>query len=127
MWIAEDANSLKKLWPHVQPLCLPINGNLIRWKCAHTHTHAAAPSLGTFSNFISAPLLFFFVHFFSANVQLAQALWWLNWTIASKGHMQVPYNGKCTGNVSVLGRQQQRQQAFLEPMLFLSRSVTATK
>lgn len=55
-------------------------------------------------------------------------MWWLNWTIASKGHMQVPYNGKCTGIVLVLvlGRQQQRQPfslSFSSPCsLPLSRS-----
>lgn len=37
-------------------------------------------------------------------------MWWLNWTTASKGHMQVPYNGKCTGIVLVLGRRRQQQQ-----------------
>lgn len=30
----------------------------------------------------------------TVNVQLTQKMWWLNWAIASKGHIQVPYNGK---------------------------------
>lgn len=40
----------------------------------------------------------------TVNVQLTQKMWWLNCAIASKGHMQLPYNGKASGIVMVLGQ-----------------------
>lgn len=104
MWNAEDANSLN----------IAINKSFVYQSTAidsveiraHAHTPSAlahVSCLAHFQIFIFSFILF--VHF-SVNVQLAlkKKMWWLNWTIASKGHMQVPYNGKCTGIVMVLGQ-----------------------
>lgn len=46
-------------------------------------------------------------------------MWWLNWTIGSKGHMQVPYNGKCT-ELLWFWDNNNRPRLFLALVFFLS-------